>query len=158
MNDTDKHEIMQMEYLNDNCSKVQEFMKTFGQTIPPQKILPFQSIIDLRCDLINEEVTEMYEAESLVEYFDAVLDQLYVAYGHAVAAGISPAEVARGFAEVHRSNMSKLWTDAEVNERPVMSKAVRVAESGRCFIVTNQSGKVLKSPSYSPADLTFIEK
>jgi hypothetical protein len=136
---------------------VQEFMKTFGQTIPPVKILPPVSVINLRCDLINEEVGEMYEADDLVEYFDAVLDQLYVAYGHAIAAGISPAEVQRGFAEVHRSNMSKLWTDSEVNERPVMSKATRVAPSGRCFIVTNQAGKVLKSPSYSRADLNFIK-
>lgn len=56
------------------------------------------------------------------------------------------------FAEVHRSNMSKLWSD------PKGYKADEVYQMQTCpipgkYIAKNEFGKVIKSPEYSPADL-----
>lgn len=60
---------------------------------------------------------------------------LYVVYGAAVTYGIDLEPI---FDEIHRSNMSKLWPDGTVQKR--------------------EDGKVLKPPTYSPADLEPILK
>jgi hypothetical protein len=65
------------------------------------------------------------------------------------------------FAEVHRSNMSKLWTWAEIQSVPSGCRAIAVRDmkledTGRGFVVKRDDGKVIKSPSYEPADLNKI--
>lgn len=76
------------------------------------------------------------------------------------------------FEEVHRSNMSKLWTDEEIIDRSKGTQtreigeysvlwvdgasAQRVGDEGRCWQVKSAGGKSLKSPSYSPANLADI--
>jgi len=64
---------------------------------------------------------------------DAIADLLYVVYGAALTFGIPTAEV---FAEVHRSNMTKLGDDG--------------------LPIYRDDGKVLKGPHYSPPDLAPI--
>src|SRR4051812_4427776 len=62
----------------------------------------------LRCALIEEEAAEFrtaIEKNDIVAVADAIADLLYVTYGAALTFGIPVREV---FAEVHRSNMTKL--------------------------------------------------
>jgi predicted HAD superfamily Cof-like phosphohydrolase len=91
---------------------------------------------EIRCALIEEEAAEFreaLEADDLVEVADAVADLLYVVYGAAVTFGIPIDEV---FAEVHRSNMTKLGTDGTP--------------------IYREDGKVLKGPSYEPPDVLGV--
>ncbi len=93
---------------------------------------------ELRIRLIQEELDEYAAAAragDLVGVADALTDLLYVVLGAMLAHGLHPVAEAL-FAEVHRSNMSKVGPDG----RPVL----------------RADGKVLKPPHYSPPDLTRI--
>lgn len=58
------------------------------------------------------------------------------------------------FAEVHRSNLSKLWTVEELpHTSRIFAGKSRITKSGSKFIVQRGDGKIMKSPSYSPAQL-----
>lgn len=88
---------------------------------------------ELRCALIEEEAAEFreaLEADDLVEVADAIGDLLYVVYGAALTFGIPVADV---FAEVHRSNMTKLDDDGQP--------------------VVRDDGKVMKGQNFSSPDL-----
>ena len=94
------------------------------------------AVKQIRCALIEEEAAEFraaVEAGDLVEVADAIADLLYVVYGAALTFGIPADEV---FAEVHRSNMTKLGTDG--------------------LPIYRDDGKVLKGPHYSPPQLLPI--
>ncbi len=138
---------------------VKEFMQTFGQECPSEFVVPSESTRNLRDSLFSEEHTELKDAKDKVAYLDAVCDKLYVTRGDAVAAGIKPEKLELAFAEVHRSNMSKLWTHEEVmaDSRCLAGEVkisfVTTAPNPRQFLVQRRDGKVLKSPSYSPAQL-----
>ena len=91
---------------------------------------------EIRCALIEEEASEFreaLEADDIVEVADAIADLLYVVYGAAVTFGIPIDEV---FAEVHRSNMTKLGPDGAP--------------------IYREDGKVLKGPSFEPPDVIGI--
>lgn len=133
---------------------VAEFMQRFGQHVPNRPIMPPPEVQNLRFRLIDEEAQELAEATNLVEYLDAVGDLLYVVFGAALAAGFTAQQVEAAVWEIHRSNMSKLWSEDEIGNVPGDSKA-RPAGEGR-FIVRRNDGKVIKSPSYSPANLKPI--
>jgi phosphoribosyl-ATP pyrophosphohydrolase len=90
----------------------------------------------LRCALIDEEAGEFrdaIEAGDIVAVADAIADLLYVVYGAALTFGIPVREV---FADIHRSNMTKLDDDG----RPVL----------------RADGKVMKGRNYSPPNLLPI--
>jgi predicted HAD superfamily Cof-like phosphohydrolase len=93
----------------------------------------------------------------IVGVADGLGDTKYVADGCAVTCGIDLEPVC---AEIQRSNMSKLWTTAETTAMPEGSSATAVRSSGspfdRVLVVKRVDGKVLKSPSYSPANLAPI--
>ena len=112
---------------------VKEWHAKFGVPVLDQPGFPGKERADLRRNLINEEAEE-FETASLngdvVEAADALADLLYVVYGAALEWGIPIDAV---FAEVHRSNMSKVWPDGSVHYR--------------------EDGKVLKPSTYSPADI-----
>ena len=119
-----------------NFENVKLFMKTFGQEVKEYPDLPPEEVVDLRLDLINEEVGELCEAverDDMTEIADALTDILYVTYGMGAALGI---DLDKCFEEVHRSNMSKLGEDGKPMYR--------------------EDGKVLKSKNYSPPDLTSV--
>jgi predicted HAD superfamily Cof-like phosphohydrolase len=95
-----------------------------------------EAVKAIRCALIEEEAGEFraaLEAGDLIGVADAIADLLYVVYGAALTFGIPAAEV---FAEVHRSNMTKLSEDG--------------------LPIYREDGKVLKGPHYSPPDLAPI--
>lgn len=114
--------------MSTNFEMVREWHEAFGVPAPdkPQDITFNRHT--LRVDLIEEELDEYRTAwnqEDLVEAADALADLLYVVYGTAVEHGINIDEV---FAEVHRSNMSKLGEDG----KPIY----------------REDGKVLKGPNF----------
>ena len=130
---------------------VREFMRTFQQYVPRNPIMPDPVTQNLRYRLIDEEAQELSEATNTKEYLDAIGDLLYVVYGAALAAGFSPHQVDAALCEIHRSNMSKCWSDDEIDCIPADCRSHRVGENRH--IVRRSDGKIVKSPSYSPARL-----
>ena len=121
-----------------NFLKVKKFMKTFGQEVLESPKFPNKKIIQLRINLIKEELNELEEAvenDDLLEVADALTDILYVTYGAGHAFGIN---LDGCFEEVQRSNMSKLDKDG----KPIY----------------NDHGKVLKGPNYFEPDLKKFVK
>ena len=116
-----------------NFNDVKTFMKTYGQEVRTRASFPEDKIVKLRYDLLKEELDELEVAikeKNLVEVADALTDILYVAYGAGCAFGIN---LDKCFAEVQKSNMSKLDTDG----KPIY----------------NESGKVMKGPNYIKPNL-----
>ena len=121
-----------------NFNKVKEFMDAFGQEVVTKPDWPDVETMELRMDLIEEEVQELNEAccdaaGSLVEVADALSDILYVVYGAGHAFGI---DLDKCFSEVHRSNMSKLGNDG----KPIY----------------RQDGKILKGEDFSEPNLEEV--
>ena len=117
-----------------NFQSVKIFMEIFGQEIKDKTEFPNEKIVQLRYDLIKEELDELNQAikeRDIKEVADALTDILYVTYGAGHAFGI---DLDKCFAEVQNSNMSKL------------------DESGKP--IYNESGKVMKGPKYFKPDLT----
>jgi predicted HAD superfamily Cof-like phosphohydrolase len=119
-----------------NFNKVKAFMNTYGQDVNEKASFPEDTIVQLRVDLIEEELNELKEAiknNDLVEVADALTDILYVTYGAGHSFGV---DLDKCFDEVQRSNMSKLGEDGNP--------------------IYNDSGKVMKGPNYSAPDLKKI--
>ena len=117
-----------------NFSKVGIFMKTFGQEVKDNPSFSTDKINKLRIDSIKEDLQELTEAmknKDFLEVADALTDILYVTYGAGHAFGIN---LDKCFEEVQNSNMSKL----DENGKPIY----------------NDSGKVMKGPSYFKPDLS----
>lgn len=104
---------------------------------------------------------------NLAQIQDGCSDLHVVTLGTEVACGL---QASPAFNEVMRSNFSKMWTEKEVTEKfcregclptglPLKFrdltavKVKRSCENDRCWVVKDSSGKALKSPSYSPANL-----
>lgn len=126
---------------------VRKFHDTFS---PNQRGDDFLTKTERRIKLITEEYEELTEAivhledtrlnltsstleEAKEEVAKEMADVLYVIYGTADELGIPVQQV---FAEVHKSNMSKVWPDGTVRY--------------------NDYGKVLKPDNYKKPDLSFI--
>ena len=108
-------------------------MTIYGQEVKTNSEFPEEQIIKLRIDLIKEELNELTDAikqRNLVEVADALTDILYVSYGAGHSFGIN---LDLCFAEVQRSNMSKLGNDG----KPIY----------------NDQGKVMKGSNYTKPNL-----
>ena len=116
-----------------NFDDVKDFMEIYGQEVKTKSSFPNEKIVQLRYDLIKEELDELCVAikyKDIVEVADALTDLLYVVYGAGHAFGI---DLDKCFAEVQRSNMSKLGEDG----KPIY----------------NEKGKVMKGPNYTKPNL-----
>ena len=113
-------------------------MKTFEQIVRTKPEFPDEKTMQLRFDLIKEELNELEQAmktKNLKEIADALTDILYVTYGAGFAYGI---DLDKCFKEVQRANMSKLGKDG----KPIY----------------NEKGKVMKGPNYIEPNLKqFVE-
>ena len=121
-----------------NFKDVKVFMEKFGQMVRTKPQFPDDKTMQLRLNLIKEELSELEEAmktKNLKEIADAVTDILYVTYGAGYAYGIDLDEC---FKEVQRANMSKLGKDG----KPIY----------------NEQGKVMKGPNYTKPDLSKFVK
>ena len=117
-----------------NFENVKKFMQTFGQEVKTKASFPNDKIINLRLELIREELSELKEAiekKDIKEVADALTDILYVTYGAGHAFGIN---LDKCFEEVQNSNMSKLGSDG----KPIF----------------NEYGKVMKGPDYFKPNLS----
>lgn len=115
---------------------VKLFHKTYKLNVGEFPALPDTAERDLRINLLKEEWSEYLEGEmkdDLVNISKELCDMLYIIYGTAVSYGIPMDAV---FAEVQRSNMSKLGEDG----KPIF----------------REDGKVLKGPNYSPANIQKV--
>ena len=109
-------------------------MQTFDQEIKSKAEFPNEKIVQLRYELIKEELEELNQAikdKDIKEVADALTDILYVTYGAGHAFGV---DLDKCFNEVQQSNMSKLGSDGEP--------------------IYNENGKVMKGPKYFKPDLT----
>lgn len=122
-------------------------VKEFHRRFLADKMLPL-ALVEKRRKLITEEFYEVSEAledlkkcffydnppEKYLEHLAKELaDLLIMVYGTADELDIPIEEV---FAKVHQSNMEKIWPDGQVHY--------------------NEYGKVIKPPTHSPPDLSFI--
>lgn len=125
-----------------NAELVGEFHRAFEVDEPsvPTEATPETAL--LRFNLIREEYLEVTDEllpliagsqVDLAALAKELADLLVVVYGTARAFGIPIDAV---FAEVHRSNMSKLGRDGKPIRR--------------------EDGKILKGPSYTPADVAEV--
>lgn len=83
------------------------FQLKFGGLINDTPAIPDQKTIDLRMDLLEEEVEELSEnlrGGNLVKTADALGDIMYVVIGTAISCGINLQPI---WDEVHRTNMLK---------------------------------------------------
>ena len=121
-----------------NFNNVKIFMEKFGQMVRTKPQFPDEKTMQLRLNLIKEELSELEEAmktKNLKEVADALTDILYVTYGAGYAYGI---DLDKCFEEVQRANMSKLGEDG----KPIY----------------NEQGKVMKGPNYIRPDLSKFVK
>lgn len=167
---------------------VMEFHRTFGCTINDKPTVPSESDRLLRARLQLEEITELIcnglgvrievngvtlhpddfkrgnvslkvvAPANMKEVADGLADSDYVNNGTAVTFGIDLEPIC---AEVHRSNMTKLWRYSELAQMPkdCAAKAVRdvrIGDDERAFVVKRSDGKVIKSVSYEPARIEEI--
>lgn len=101
----------------------------------------------------------------LVEYVDGCIDQLVVTYGALNAAGV---KAQPAWDEVQRSNMSKAWphcsvcdTVLELGEDGALAHPEGAAAHAETWtpalrIHKREDGKVVKSPTYSPANIRLV--
>ncbi len=121
-----------------NFEDVKKFMQIFGQETKDKAEFPNKKIVQLRYELIKEELDELNQAikdRDIKEVADALTDILYVTYGAGHAFGVN---LDKCFEEVQRSNLSKLGE----NGKPIY----------------NNSGKVMKGPNYFKPNISKIIK
>src|ERR1700737_4460306 len=122
--------------MNQMQDDVKRFHDTYGLDAPAAPSIPPVEVQKLRMRLILEEAAELKEASEAGDLPHAIkelCDLLYVVLGAANAYGI---DIEPFFAEVHRSNMTKLWPDGAIHK--------------------DTDGKVLKPDTYSPADIAGV--
>ncbi|WP_292486535.1 hypothetical protein [Methanohalobium sp.] len=119
-----------------NYELVKEFHETFGHPVKNEPGLPDVQTMQLRYDLIEEELEEMKDGMSkgdVVSIADAIGDILYVAYGAALCYGVNADDLVQ---EIHDSNMTKLGEDGKPIRR--------------------EDGKIMKGPSYRKPDIESV--
>ncbi len=153
-----------------NFEKVQEFNASFEAEISPVLDCAIfdtnPSLVQRRLDLITEEYEELLQAvkdKNMAEVIDALCDLEYLVLGMADVLDVPFDEA---FHIVHDSNMTKLCKDeAEAiatvakykTESRYKDPAYRPTKYGKAYIVYDrETGKVLKSINYTPADFTSI--
>jgi predicted HAD superfamily Cof-like phosphohydrolase len=125
--------------LKESISAVEEFHNAFGisNNYKPTADLSEADVL-LRYKLMREENEEYLEAAQkgdLVEVADALGDMLYILCGTILKHGLQD-KIAEVFAEIQRSNMSKLDKDGNP--------------------IYREDGKVLKSELYFKPDIASI--
>lgn len=119
--------------------RVQIFHETYGLPVEDKPTLSDPKTQELRINLLAEEVQELKEAlenNDLVEVLDALTDIQYVLDGAYLSFGLQDLKET-AFAEVQRSNMSKLGEDG----KPIRRES---------------DGKVMKGPNYFAPDLKVL--
>jgi predicted HAD superfamily Cof-like phosphohydrolase len=151
--------------MSEYLEKVAEFHRTFGAPILDTPQIPSEERCNLRVNLLQEELNELSDAikaGDIVEIADALADIQYVLSGAVLEFGLKD-RFSPLFDEVQRSNMSKACTtQQEAIETLLHYKQKDGTEGtyqqiGDVYVVNrNGDNKVLKSVTYSPANLKPI--
>lgn len=159
-----------------NFEMVTDFNEVLGQGVATTPRIPSLAQCRLRASLIAEEaVKELSTAldkRDLIGVADAIGDALVVVYGAANDCGLDADEI---FAEIHRSNMSKLCANEEEAKEAVAryaagdgfhGKFTPIAASYRPCTHPNYQGsfvvydtatnKTLKGPQFSEPNLVDV--
>jgi len=144
---------------------VADFHRTFHVPVLDKPTIPDAGRCELRVSLLQEELDELkeaIEAKDLVAITDAFCDLQYVLSGAILEFGLGE-KFADLFAEVQRSNISKVCETREVAEETVVyyqnerdTEGYIKEEGDRFLVYRTADHKVLKSVNYSPADLQSI--
>ena len=130
---------MKSKSLAENINKVKEFHDTFGLEYHEEPTAKVSSrIVELRHRLMQEENDEYLEAcekNDLTLIADALGDKMYILFGTIIAHGLQH-KIEEVFAEIHRSNMSKLDEEG----KPIY----------------REDGKILKSKNYFLPDIQKV--
>lgn len=119
--------------------------------------IPVTNISDI--DFSDFHITK----PNLATIADGIADSIFVQLGTAVACGVDMEPI---FEDVCRSNMSKLWTLTEFDtiyqdyaKGKYTCECVGIPLKGdgteRHYLIKDSTGKVIKSPSYSPANIVI---
>lgn len=165
--------------MNPMQSMVSEFHRIFKHPCPDKAVGMSDSLAKSRIAFIREELKELEDAvecagyrnfneqDGDVEIIDALCDILYFTFGTAVCMGI---DIQPFFEEVHRSNMSKLWNNVELQsgeykiindttDGGITNELVMSDESIKLFSVKRcKDGKTVKSPHFSSPKIYAILK
>ena len=124
--------------MKNQLSAVELFHNVFNEKNGTEPQLIDEETFLLRHKLMQEENNEYLEAcqkGDIVEVADALGDQLYILCGTILKHGLQ-SKIEEVFAEIQRSNMSKLGEDGKPIRR--------------------EDGKILKGPGYSKPDIHKI--
>lgn len=116
--------------MKNTLDMVKEFEESFGRPINDKPCIDDYSLVQLRMDLLNEEVKELSDAliaQDKVEVLDALCDIQYILDGTFLELGFWKVKQI-AFEEVHNSNMSKLGADG----KPIY----------------REDGKIMKGPNF----------
>ena len=148
--------------MNNYIEKVADFHKIFGAPILDTPKIPSEDRATLRVSLLQEEINELKEAianNDLVEVLDAFLDIQYVLSGAILEFGMQDV-FNDGFAEVHRSNMSKACTSEiqaletlEHYKEKDRTEGYYKHDGDKWLVYRKSDNKVLKNKFYSGANL-----
>lgn len=146
-------------------SDVAQFHQLFDMPILDKPGIPDMERCKLRIALLSEELDELKEAienNDIVEAADAFCDLQYVLSGAILEFGLAH-KFKQLFDEVQRSNMSKACATMQIAEatqkkyfdEKQMNSEIKMKED-QFLVYRKEDGKVLKSVTYSPADLESI--
>jgi hypothetical protein len=157
--------------MNKEQMMVRNFMCMFNHDIREKPGIPTATERSLGRNLNTEEFWEMLsgmgylfqtsEEESwattqpnLVEFADGAIDLLYVIYWVLNSWGIDAEEL---FKEVHKANMNKSWTSAQIKRLFIADKPEFVCVSsrvkGRWLVKRVSDGKIIKPPGFKHPDI-----
>ena len=182
--------------MNKMQEQVAEFHKAFGVPVNQTPTIPSFDRLTLRCKLILEEAIKFCNAcgvdvrildnhdvsqrsnlcmetiefrkfaitkPDLKEIADASTDLKYVTFGADIEFGLNAEPL---FDEVHRSNMSKMWSGQEMIDALKEADYLKFTATKllpenasldeKIYSAKRADGKVIKSPSYSPANIQSV--
>lgn len=147
--------------------EVQEFNQMMGKDFQ-NRTTPTIDIKDAKfvIDFVKEELLELEEAvadNDIVEVLDAILDITYVCLGNGAMSFGLKNKIMDGYAEVQRSNLSKICKNVEEAEETVIIRSEQQKEPchyeqiGDGYVVyRTRDHKVMKNVNWSEPNLRSL--
>ena len=144
--------------------QVEEFAKEFGYLVAEKPSFPDAKTIKLRIALMREELKEIEEAienRDLPNLLKECADLDFVLKGSILSFGLHKV-YPEAFKEVKRSNMSKTCksyleaTETAIfyqREKLMLTDIIENKDTGNHRVVNKSTGKLVKSKSYTTADM-----
>ena len=124
----------------------QEYGGRYQQRNPNVKV-PINDVTNGLIEALNNSAKPCYTAHW------KFLSQTY--WRLELAAMVQGVDLWDLFNEIHSSNMTKFWSNDEAFAiaAPNRDYTLTTNDGGKTYIVKNKDGKIVKSPSYRPANL-----